>query len=275
MASLTWVPFWLMFETRPESRSSGPALTGCELAYAVRALGRECVLIDRNSQVLTRAVGARIGWLVSEQMRRDGIVLRLGRQPRSVFPGARRWEIDLDDGELIEADVVVAVTGERPATEWLRSSGLDIDDGILCDTALRVVGTDGVVAAGSAARWPNGSRGLVRFANWLSALEQGWAAARSLLATGCRVPPVRLVRRYWTELGELRIEVCGERPPEATEELVLANPTRGAPVRSGLTLRSTLDGRLVGVVAVNAPHTFTAEAAEIMTASGRSRSARF
>ena len=50
---------------------------------------------------------------------------------------------------------MVATIGDQPDTQWLAGTGLDISDGVLCDESLRVVGADGIVAAGTVARWPN------------------------------------------------------------------------------------------------------------------------
>jgi NADPH-dependent 2,4-dienoyl-CoA reductase/sulfur reductase-like enzyme len=236
----------------------GAGLTGCETAYAVRALHRECVLVDRNPQVLTRAIGERAGWLVTQELRRDGISLRLGRRFRSVMRQRGRWRIHLDNGDAIDADVVVATLGEQPDTAWLADSGLDLSNGVLCDEALCVVGTDGVVAAGAVARWPNPRYGgsPMRSGHWISALEQGRAAARSLLAVDHPAPPLALVPRFWSEQGELRIQGCGDRPADAEEEITLVRPGRFDTARAGVLISHAREGRLVGMVAINAPHAF-------------------
>ena len=247
----------------------GAGLTGCEVACAVRSLLRECVLVDGQQQVLTRAIGARAGLLVTQELLRDGISMRLGRRVAGIFRGNRRWQIQLDDGEFIDADVVVATLGERPDTSWLADCGLDIADGVLCDPLLRVVGAEGVVAAGSAACWPNVRYGdqPVRYGQWISALEQGRAAARSLLDP--EPPAVVLVPRFWSELGELRIQVCGERPDGADEQLTRTRPGRVHSARAGILVSYTIRGRPIGLVAINASTAFASGMRELVSATAR------
>ncbi len=246
----------------------GAGLTGCEAAYAVRSVGRECVLVDSHPQVMTRAIGERAGWLVTRELFRDGFVLLLGRRVRSVVRRTGRWRLTLDDGQEIDTDVVVAAFGERPDTEWLAGAGLDTSDGVLCDEGLRVIGADAVVAAGAVARWPNLRFGAspMRCGAWIAALEQGRAAALSLLAGDLATPLVTLLPRSWSEHGELRIQSCGRRLPQAEETLTLLRPGSREPVRAGVVITYKVHERLVGMVAINAPHAFTAGMRVMMAA---------
>ena len=119
-------------------------------------MARSCVLIDSNHQVMTRAVGELVGRLVTDELRRNRVNLRLGRRVRDIDRRRRGWRLVLDDGSEVDADVVVATTGERPDTGWLDATpGLDTTDGVLCDETLRVAGAEAVVAAGAVALWPN------------------------------------------------------------------------------------------------------------------------
>jgi NAD(P)H-nitrite reductase large subunit len=247
----------------------GAGLTGCEVAYAVRSLRRDCVLVDSRQQVLTQAIGARAGWLVTQELLRDGISMRLGRRVSGIATGRHSWHVQLDDGETIDTDLVVATLGERPDTSWLAGSGLDITDGVLCDPTLRVVGAEGVVAAGSVARWPNQrfDNRPVRYGNWIAALEQGRAAARSLLDP--EAPAFGLVPRIWSELGDLRIQVFGERPDDADEEVTLVRPGRVDAARAGVLVSYTVRGRPVGLLAINASSAFVGAMRELVAVPAR------
>jgi NADPH-dependent 2,4-dienoyl-CoA reductase/sulfur reductase-like enzyme len=242
----------------------GGGLTGCETAAAVRALARRCVLIDANPQVMTHAIGEYVGGLVTEELRREGVDLRLGRRVTEIDRSRRNWRLVLDDGSRVDADVVVMTTGERPDTGWLESAGgLDLSDGVLCDESLRMIGASGVVAAGAVARWPNPRTGgrPIRCGQWLSALEQGKAAASTLMAGDGRVPPVTLLPRFWSEQFGLRIQAAGELPADAEMQVSPLGRGRGRHrevARSGVLVSYSRDDRLVGLVAVNAPRPFNA-----------------
>ena len=250
----------------------GAGLTGCEVAHAVRSLARDCVLVDPRPHALVRPLGDQVGRLVTREIARDGVELRMGRRVNGLARGRRGWVLLLDDGEEVQADVVVATTGERPDTDWLRGlPGVDVSDGILCDEALRVVGLPGVVAAGTTARWPNLRYDATprRVGQWITALEQGRAAARTLM-TGASAPAFTHVPRFWSDQFGLRIQVCGVLPAEAEVTLTEQRPGGRRPARDGIAVGYRVHGELVGLVAVNAPQAFTAITRTMLaTASSR------
>lgn len=237
----------------------GAGLTGCEVASAVRTLARDAVLVDAKPYVLGRAVGETVGRLVTREVARDGVQLRLGRRVTGLSRRRRGWLVELDDGDEIHADLVVTTTGERPDVDWLDGTGLDLTDGVLCDESLRVLGAAGIVAAGTVARWPNlrYSARPVRCGQWIAALQQGRAAAHTLLAGDQETPPVTVVPRFWSDQYGLRIQVCGELPRHAEVTVTELRPGRRDVARAGVLVGYHDEGRLVGLVAVNAPHAFT------------------
>jgi NADPH-dependent 2,4-dienoyl-CoA reductase/sulfur reductase-like enzyme len=244
----------------------GGGLTGCEAAHAVRGLAREAVIIDSKPCLMYRALGETVGTLVTRAHEEAGIATRLGRRVAGVERRRNRWRLTLDDGEYIPADLVIVTAGERPDTGWLASSGLDVRDGVRCDENLRVRGTDGVVAAGVIARWPNLRFGTdaVRCGQWIAAMEQGRAAAEALLAGDRPTPPVTLLPRFWSQQGDLRIQACGRIDNRADVALTRLRPGRRDAARSGLLASFYRDGLMVGLVAINAPHAFTASARALL-----------
>jgi NADPH-dependent 2,4-dienoyl-CoA reductase/sulfur reductase-like enzyme len=240
----------------------GGGLTGCEVACAVLAMARRAVLVNPGPHLMARALGEPVGALVTAAHRAAGMDLRLGRTVVAADRFGGTWRLLLDDGEVLQADVVVLTAGERPDIGWLADAGLDTSDGVLCDEALRVVGPrgtalDGVVAAGAVARWPNLRYGgePARLGQWISALEQGQAAARTLLA-GADAPPVTPLPRFWSDQFALRIQVCGRLDRAAEVGLTELRPGRRDVARAGVIASYSTRGRLTGVVAVNAPRAF-------------------
>jgi NADPH-dependent 2,4-dienoyl-CoA reductase/sulfur reductase-like enzyme len=238
----------------------GGGLTGCETACAVRSLARDCVLIDSNPQVMTRALGEDVGGFINDEIRGAGVELRLGRRVQEVARCRRRWRVRLDDGSDVDADIVVATIGERPNTTWLESAPeLDISDGVRCDESLRVAGAENIVAAGSVARWPNLRYGgpPARCGQWIAAWEHGKTAARTLLAGDGPAAPMVMLPRFWSDQFGLRIQVSGALLPDAEVFLTEMRPGRRDVARAGVMASYVREGRLVGVVAVNAPRAFT------------------
>ena len=237
----------------------GGGLTGCEVACAVTAMARSAVLVNSQRYLMPRSVGEPVGALITAAHLGAGLDLRLGRKVAYAERRRSGWRLLLDSGETVTTDLVVVTAGERPDVDWLARTQADTSDGVLCDASLRVVGLDGVVAAGSLARWPDPRHGTDkprRVGQWIMAVEQGRAAARTLL-TGDYAPPVSLLPRFWSEQNGLRIEVCGRLSDQADVHVTELRPRRRDTARAGVVADYVEDGRLVGVVAVNAPRAFT------------------
>jgi NADPH-dependent 2,4-dienoyl-CoA reductase/sulfur reductase-like enzyme len=247
----------------------GGGLSGCETACTIRSMARDCVVVDSNRSVMSRALGGPASEYVTEEVMRDGVELRLGARVRQLERHRRGWTLFLSDGSEVEADIVVATLGERPDVGWLESGPrLDLSDGVLCDESLRVIGAPGVVAAGSVARWPNARFGTrpARVGQWIAALELGQIAARTLLAADGPAEAAAILPRYWSDQFGLRVQVCGQLPADAEIAVTKMRPGRRDVARAGVMISYGVAGRLVGLVAINAPHAFTSIARSMLAA---------
>jgi len=237
----------------------GGGITGSEVASAVRSMARDCVVIDSKPQVMVRALGEEVGNHVTDVMRGEGVDFRLGHRVASANRFRQGWVVQLDDGENLTGDVVVATTGGRPDVAWLENTGLDLSNGVACDETLRVIGLEDVVACGAVATWPNLRYGAQprKAEHWISSLEQGRGAARTLLNEDGDPGPVTVIPRFWTEQWGLRIQVCGELVPDGEVSISEMKRHRRDTARAGVVVGYHRDDRLVGLVSVNAAHAFT------------------
>ena len=113
----------------------------------------------------------------------------------------------LGDGTELPADLVVVGIGADPAIEWLESSGLDLDNGLICDSTLHA-GHD-VWAAGDVARWTNPlfDRGM-RLEHWTNAGEQAAHAMTNLLDPASATEYSH-VPYFWSDWYGQRIQFAG------------------------------------------------------------------
>jgi NADPH-dependent 2,4-dienoyl-CoA reductase/sulfur reductase-like enzyme len=149
----------------------------------------------------------------------------------------------------VPADVVVVGVGVAPATQWLESSTLTLDNGVVCDDRCRAIGGDGaIVAAGDVARWFNPRFGeAMRVEHWTNAVEQAEAAARALLH-GDDAPPYDPVPYFWSDQYGSKIQYVGHSGPG--DELLVVE---GDPAERRFVAAFGRAGRMVAAFALNRP----------------------
>ena len=233
----------------------GAGVLGSEIAAATRKRGLEVTLVSRSSELSLGQVGRQLSPLITQLHRDNGVDLRLGVDVTEVVGDGRVSAVVLSDGSVIPADVVVAAIGSLPATEWLVGSGLDLTDGIVCDSS--GLAAPDVYAVGDVARWRDDLTGTsARAEHHLNATEQAQAVAR-LVVTGEQSPPV--VPFFWSELYGTKIQAYGRFAPDTP--LVTIAGEAGGP---RFVAASLSDRRVVGVVGWNMPREFRLARADMI-----------
>jgi NADPH-dependent 2,4-dienoyl-CoA reductase/sulfur reductase-like enzyme len=228
----------------------GAGFIGLEVAATARTLGNDVVVLEGARAPLMRALGAEMGTAVAAFHADHGVSIRCDVRVEGVGPDGVRLAGD----EVVPADVVVIGIGVSPATEWLDHSGLEIDDGIVCDSTLAAVGAPAgvpVFAAGDVARWHNPLFDeQMRVEHWTNAAEQGAVVAKNLLAlTAGRAPePYAPVPFFWSDQYDRRVQFLGRASPDDEIEIVVGSVAD----RKFLALFGR-EGRLRGALGLNVP----------------------
>lgn len=229
----------------------GGGFIGAEVAGEARRRGLDVTMLEAMPVPLSRGLGERMGQVCADLYLDRGVDVRCGVTVRG-FEGRDRVErVVLDDGTAVPADLAVVGVGSVPATAWLRTSGVPVDDGVLCDAFCRA-GVPGVYAAGDVARWHHPSLGgSSRLEHWTNAREQAGAAIRTMLADhdGDRESEAYAPVPYvWSDQFGTRIQVAG-RTSSRPEDVAVVHEDPA----SGSTLALyRFEDRLGGVVALNA-----------------------
>ncbi|MGU3432554.1 NAD(P)/FAD-dependent oxidoreductase [Actinomycetes bacterium M1A6_2h] len=202
----------------------GAGFIGSEVASGARRRGLPVTIVEAMDVPLVRAVGVDMGRACSDLHLRNGVDLRCGVSVARVdTDGGRVRGVVLSDGSVIPADLVIVGIGADPATGWLASSGIEIDNGIVCDQYM-MSSLPGVAAAGDVARWHNALFDTpMRLEHWTSAAEQGAAATRNLLAEPGAPTPYTTVPYFWSDWYDTRIQFVGV--PAADETRIVSGDT--------------------------------------------------
>jgi NADPH-dependent 2,4-dienoyl-CoA reductase/sulfur reductase-like enzyme len=233
-------------ERGPRVAVVGAGFIGAEVAATCRQRGLSVAMIEALPTPLARALDPRIGALCAAVHRDHGVDVHLGVGVAALEGGARVERVRLANGREVPADVVVVGIGVVPETRWLESSGLELDDGVLCD-ARCATRAPGVVAAGDVARWFHvGYGSTLRLEHWTNAVEQAEAAARCLLAGEGGGEPFAPVPFVWSDQYDVKIQTAGVI--RLGDEMVIAH---GSLEERRFVALFGRDGRLVGALAFN------------------------
>lgn len=225
----------------------GAGFIGAEVAATARERGLDVTLIEALPQPLGRVLGDEMGAVCADVHREHGVDLRVGVGVDAIEGDGKVERVRLSDGSVVEADVVVVGIGVIPNTEWLEGSGLEIDNGVVCDATC--LAAPGVTAAGDVARWPNHRFDeVMRVEHWDNAVEQGGHAARRLLQTDEEAEPFTPVPWFWSDQYDRKIQLAGRIRPDDEMKIV----TGSVEERRFAALYGR-EGRLVGVLGFNRP----------------------
>ncbi len=204
-------------ERSPVVAVVGAGFIGAEVASSCRQRGLTVTVVEVLPVPLSGAIGEEMGRVAASLHQANGTSLITGVGVESILGDDRVEGLRLADGRTVAADVVVVGVGVAPEQEWLQGSGVDLDNGVLCDQWCRVLSggkvVPGVVACGDVARWrhPLWER-PVRVEHWTNAVEQGEAAGRALLH-GDRGRPYAPVPYFWSDQYGIKIQMVGRFLP--------------------------------------------------------------
>jgi NADPH-dependent 2,4-dienoyl-CoA reductase/sulfur reductase-like enzyme len=227
----------------------GAGFIGAEVAATCRGLGLEVTLIEALPVPLERGLGPEMGAVMADLHRDHGVDVRLGVGVVLIEGGDEVQRVRLTDGSVLDVDFVVVGIGVLPNTEWLDGSGLEIDNGVVCDETM--LAAPCVVAAGDVARWPSRRFGeLMRVEHWDNAIEMGAHAARTLLASFARQPgqPFDPVPWFWSDQYDRKVQLAGRA--SAGDEVVVVS---GSVEERRFVAFYGRAGRIVGVLGMNQP----------------------
>jgi 3-phenylpropionate/trans-cinnamate dioxygenase ferredoxin reductase subunit len=198
----------------------GAGFVGAEVAATARGLGLHVEVVEALAVPLAPTLGPAMGAAVAALHADHGVVVHAGAGvARLLADGPRVRGVELADGRVLAADVVVVGIGVVPATDWLLGSGVELQDGVVCDARCRTA-LPGVVAAGDVARAVHGWSGThLRLEHWSNAAEQPVIAAAALL--GDPAPPAPAgPPSFWSDQYGVRIQFAGQVAPGDVLEVV-------------------------------------------------------
>lgn len=239
----------------------GAGFIGMEVAAAARQLGLGVTVVDPAPAPMSKALGLSAGIWFRRLHERHGVDLRLARTVQSIEETGAGCRLLLDDGDTVEADVVLAAVGAIANCEWTQGVLEHAEGGIRCDPLGRS-SDEHVWAVGDVAAWYVPGLGRhVRIEHWANAVDQAQVVAAQFAG---REPLQLRPPSFWSDQYDAKARFVGY--PGVFDEVELVDRTDC----ESLLARYLLRGRLMGALAVNQPRELAALMRELASRPGPS-----
>lgn len=231
----------------------GAGYIGLETAASLRKLGISVTVLETAERVLQRVTAPALSAFYARVHREEGVDLRTGVTITSLTSTARDGKVrvsgvQLADGEVIPADLVIVGIGVLPNVELAAAAGLAVDNGIVIDEQGRTSDPD-IVAAGDCANYPC-PRYIRRLR--LESVPNAGEHAKVAAATLCgKTKTISALPWFWSDQYDLKLQIAGLNTGH--DAVVLRGDPEAGRSFTAFYLR---EGRLIAADCVNRPQDF-------------------
>ncbi|RFA10729.1 nitrite reductase (NAD(P)H) [Subtercola boreus] len=231
----------------PRAVVAGGGLLGLEAAGGLVALGAKSALVHSGPWLMSAQLDQGAGQALGRVIDSKGIALHLGTRPRDIqlaADGSTVVGVRLNNGQRLEADLVVFAIGIRPRDELAAEAGLELGPrgGVVIGTDCRSSAPD-VFAIGEVASFEGRCTGLVAPANAMAEV-----AADRILGGGAEFTTVDDATKL--KLAGVDVASFGDAlgATVGALEVVYADPVRGVYQKLVVTddAKTLLGGVFVG-----------------------------
>lgn len=222
----------------------GGSFIGSEVAAALAARGLEVEVVFPEARLLEKVLPWEASVWLQGLYAAHGIRLLPNRRPIRLEGKDHIARAELDDGTVLEVELVVAGIGIALDTALARAAGLALDarGAVLVDEFLRT-SDPSIYAAGDIASWPDPTfQKRLRVEHWDVARQQGLRAGRNMAG---EAKPYTAMPYFYSDLLDIALEAWGDL--SSWENVVL----RGALSHDHFYLFYFAEGLLSGALVAN------------------------
>jgi NADPH-dependent 2,4-dienoyl-CoA reductase/sulfur reductase-like enzyme len=185
----------------------GGGFIGSEIAAALTMVGKKVVMVFPEETIGAAIFPNDLSYYLNDYYRQKGVELVTNDVVVTLEKNRSRLTVRTRSGRSFEVDGVVAGIGIRPNLDLAKSSGLQVDNGIIVDEYLQTSARD-VFAAGDVANFFHSALGKrVRVEHEDNAIMMGKLAGRNM--AGANESYIH-VPMFYSDLFELGYEAVGE-----------------------------------------------------------------
>jgi nitrite reductase (NADH) large subunit len=162
----------------------GAGLNGVEAASALQTKGVAVTLIEAAAHILPGQLDVQAAEFVTQKAIEHNTSVLVGHKVTGLHSQNNKiHQVQLDDGRMLGADLVIITAGSIPNTKILQNTGIELTAGLVRVDRYLKTNFDTVFAGGDLCQVSEVLTGLpVRSTTWSDAMLQGLCAATNLSA---------------------------------------------------------------------------------------------
>ncbi|RED13340.1 NAD(P)/FAD-dependent oxidoreductase [Parasphingopyxis lamellibrachiae] len=223
----------------------GGGFIGLEAAAVLTKLGKHVILLEALDRVLARVACEELSRFYEAEHRARGVDLRTNVMVgRVIGEYGRATGVQLVDGEIIDAEMVIVGIGITPAIEPLATAGADGSNGVSVDDQCRTSLPD-IFAIGDCAAHVNAfaDNATIRLESVQNANDQATVAAKAILGLPTEYAATPW---FWSNQYDLKLQTVGLSA--GYDDIVI----RGDPSNRSFSIVYLKKDRVIALDCVNA-----------------------
>ncbi|WP_183113507.1 FAD-dependent oxidoreductase [Sphingomonas sp. So64.6b] len=222
----------------------GGGYIGLEAAAVLTKLGKHVTVLEALDRVLARVAGEPLSRFYEAEHRAHGVVVRLNETVDCILGQDRVTGVQLADGEVVPADMVIVGIGIIPEVAPLIAAGAEGGNGVAVDDRCRTSLAD-IFAVGDCALHANGFAAgtVMRVESVQNANDMATLVAKGIMGDD---RPYQAIPWFWSNQYDLKLQTVGLSV--GYDAVVL----RGDPAARSFSLVYLKGGKVIALDCVNA-----------------------
>ncbi|MDR0571136.1 MAG: FAD-dependent oxidoreductase [Clostridiales Family XIII bacterium] len=164
----------------------GGGVLGLEAAWELKKAGLYVTVVEGGKYLMLRQLDDNAGELLKEAAESVGVIISTGKGVSGILGSVDKGVtgVQLKDGTVFAADMVLLSTGVKQNTELAEKAGLKTERSIVVDDRMET-SVSGIFACGDCASYEG-----MNYAIWMQALEMGKIAGANAVGDDLRYNPV-------------------------------------------------------------------------------------
>lgn len=129
----------------------GAGFIGCIILEALASTGAKLNVIEMGDRMVPRMLDQTCGRLLQKWCEQQGVAVMTNSVVESIHAVGKRYTVQVKDGKAVEADLVINATGVRANADFLKDSGVTLENGAVVVDEYLASSQAGIYAAGDVA----------------------------------------------------------------------------------------------------------------------------